>query len=129
MIPETRSAMAKGRFEIDPMGPYSLASSVRFLEGFAPASYEGGGADHLRLAFVADGFAERGERAAGAYVYSEGDRVVGGRPVSFLLAVRGGGLGAHKPPHPHRARHDPTSSGSENSLYTPRRRCSTLASA
>ena len=69
--------MAKGRFEIDPMGPYSLASSVRFLEGFAPASYEGGGADHLRLAFVAEGFAERGERVTGAYVYSEGDRVVG----------------------------------------------------
>lgn len=69
--------MAKGRFEIDPMGPYSLASSVRFLEGFAPASYEGDGADHLRLAFVADGFAERGQRVAGAYVYSEGDRVVG----------------------------------------------------
>ena len=69
--------MAKGRFEIKPVGPYSLASSVRFLEGFAPASYEGGGADHLRLAFVADGFAERGERVTGAYVYYEGDRVVG----------------------------------------------------
>ena len=68
--------MAEGRFEIRPIGPYSLASSARFLEGFAPAAYEGGGEDGLRLAFVADGFAE-GEEVAGAYVYAEGDRVVG----------------------------------------------------
>ena len=77
MTPEIRSPVAKGRFEINSMGPYSLASSVRFLEGFAPASYEGDGADHLRFAFVADGFTKRDERAAGAYVYSEGARVVG----------------------------------------------------
>ena len=32
-----------GYFEIRPVGPYSLASSARFLEGFAPAPYEGTG--------------------------------------------------------------------------------------
>lgn len=48
-----------------------------FLEGFAPAAYEGGGEDHLRLAFVTDGFGGRDERVAGVYVRSEGEKVVG----------------------------------------------------
>jgi len=69
--------MAEGRFEIPPVGPYSLASSAKFLEGFAPAAYEGDGADHLRLAFMADGFAEGSEEVAGVYAYPEGDVVVG----------------------------------------------------
>lgn len=60
-------------FEIRPRGPYSLASSVRFLEGFAPAAYEGGGVDHLRLAFVVEG----SEEVAGVCAYSEGSVVVG----------------------------------------------------
>ena len=62
-----------GKFEIRPVGPYSLAASARFLEGFAPAAYEGGGEDYLRLAFVADG----GEEVAGVHAYSEGGVVVG----------------------------------------------------
>lgn len=37
-------------FELRPRGPYSLAASTRFLEGFAPAAHEGAG-DHLHLAF------------------------------------------------------------------------------
>ena len=64
-----------GRFELEPSGPYSLAASVRFLEGFAPAHYEGDGPDRLRLAFFADGL-DRGERVAGAFVYPEGDKIV-----------------------------------------------------
>lgn len=60
-----------------PVGPYSFASSVRFLEGFAPAAYEWGGGDLLRLAFVADGFVEGDEKVAGAYVHPEGDVVTG----------------------------------------------------
>ena len=64
-----------GRFEIRPIGPYSLSASARFLEGFAPASYDGGGAEGLRLAFVADGYED--EKVAGVYVYSEGGVVVG----------------------------------------------------
>ena len=47
--------MAEGRFESRPVGPYSLAASVRFLEGFTPAAYEGDKEGHLHLAFVADG--------------------------------------------------------------------------
>jgi DNA-3-methyladenine glycosylase II len=70
---EARVPEATGRFEICPAGSYSFTASVRFLEGFAPAAYEGGGTDHLRLAFVADG----GEVVAGVYVYAEGETVVG----------------------------------------------------
>lgn len=64
-----------GRFEFDPSGPYSLSASVRFLEGFAPARYEGDGANRLRLAFFADGL-DRCERVAGALVRQEGDKVI-----------------------------------------------------
>lgn len=65
--------MTGKRFEIIPEGPYSFAQSVKFLEGFAPAAYEGGGSGRLRLAFVADG----GEEVAGVEVWSEGEAVVG----------------------------------------------------
>ena len=44
--------MAEGRFELRPVGPYSLVASVRFLEGFAPAAYEGHEEGHMHLAFV-----------------------------------------------------------------------------
>ncbi len=62
-----------GRFEIPPRGPYSLAASARFLKGFAPAAYDGGGVGQLRLAFVADG----GDEVAGVYVHEEDGVVVG----------------------------------------------------
>lgn len=61
------------KFEIKPEGPYSFSASISFLEGFAPAAYDGGGVDHLRFAFVADG----GEDVAGVMVRSEGDTVIG----------------------------------------------------
>lgn len=72
----SRSTMVSGassRFELHPMGPYSLEQSVKFLEGFAPAAYEGSGAGHLHLAFVLDGE----EAAAGVCVRSEEGGVVG----------------------------------------------------
>lgn len=65
----------RGRFGIRPVGPYSLAASTRFLEGFAPAAYDGGGEEGLRVAFVADGYEK--EKVAGVYVCSEGDVVAG----------------------------------------------------
>ena len=69
-----RGAGVSGQsFEIVPEGPYSFAQSVRFLEGFAPAAYEGGDSECLRLAFVADG----GDETAGAELRSEGGAVVG----------------------------------------------------
>lgn len=65
--------MAEGSFELRPVGPYSLAASVRFLEGFAPAAYEGNKEGHLHLAFVADG----GEDVAGVCVREEGGVILG----------------------------------------------------
>ena len=44
------------RFELPLRGPFSLAASTRFLEGFTPARYRGspdGGP--LRLAFPVEG--------------------------------------------------------------------------
>ena len=69
------AARGTGRFELAPVGPYSISASARFLEGFAPAHYEGGGSEHLRFAFVADGL-DRGEQVAGAYAYPAGEKVV-----------------------------------------------------
>jgi hypothetical protein len=68
------AADGTGRFELDPSRQYSLAASVRSLEGFAPARYEGDGSERLRFAFFADGLGERGERVAGALVHQEGDK-------------------------------------------------------
>ncbi len=65
--------MAEGRFELRPVGPYSFGASVRFLEGFAPAAYEGNEEGHLHLAFVADG----GEDVAGVRVREEGGVILG----------------------------------------------------
>jgi DNA-3-methyladenine glycosylase II len=65
----------QGRFKLEPLGPYSLPASVRFLEGFAPAHYEGDGPDRLRLAFFADGL-NRSERVAGALIYPEDGKIV-----------------------------------------------------
>ena len=56
-----------------PVGPYSFGQSVRFLEGFAPAAYEGTELGHLHLAFVADG----GEEVAGVCVREERGVILG----------------------------------------------------
>jgi DNA-3-methyladenine glycosylase II len=72
---EVETVRRTGRFELDPLGPYSISASVRFLEGFAPAQYEGTGPERLRFAFVADGM-DHGERVAGAYVFPENRKVV-----------------------------------------------------
>ena len=43
-------------FTLVPRGPFSLAASIRFLEGFTPASYSGrGGRQVLELAFPVEG--------------------------------------------------------------------------
>jgi DNA-3-methyladenine glycosylase II len=43
-------------FRLTPRGPFSLAASARFLEGFSPAAYAGGGAEgQLDLAFAVEG--------------------------------------------------------------------------
>lgn len=40
---------------LTPRGPFSLAASTRFLEGFAPSGYRGRDRDHLHLAFPVEG--------------------------------------------------------------------------
>ncbi|WP_291051673.1 hypothetical protein [Herbiconiux sp.] len=52
---ETASAASRGTFTIDPRGPFSLASSIRFLEGFAPAAYEAASSATLDFAFSLEG--------------------------------------------------------------------------
>jgi DNA-3-methyladenine glycosylase II len=41
-------------FELHARGPYSLAASARFLEGFAPAAHAPAESDHTHWAFAAD---------------------------------------------------------------------------
>ncbi|CAN5600753.1 DNA-3-methyladenine glycosylase [soil metagenome] len=40
---------------LTPRGPFSLAASTRFLEGFTPSGYGGRDRDHLHLAFPVEG--------------------------------------------------------------------------
>ena len=42
-------------FTLVPRGPFSLAASIRFLEGFTPASYSGAADGRLELAFPVEG--------------------------------------------------------------------------
>ena len=59
--------------EITPRGPFSLAASGRFLEGFTPARYHGNAPDGaIRLAFPADD----GHAAVGAAVCQAADGTV-----------------------------------------------------
>ena len=60
-------------FEITPKGPFSLAASAAFLEGFTPAAHETADSDHLHLAFVADG----GDAVAGVCLTQPHSAVVG----------------------------------------------------
>ncbi len=43
-------------FVFSPKGPYSLAASIRYLEGFAPAAYDSQSAANLEMAFCVDGY-------------------------------------------------------------------------
>jgi DNA-3-methyladenine glycosylase II len=43
-------------FVLSPKGPYSLAASIRYLEGFAPAAYDAESAANLEIAFCVDGY-------------------------------------------------------------------------
>jgi DNA-3-methyladenine glycosylase II len=61
------------RFELVPRGPFSLAASAAFLEGFAPAAHRGAEPGHLHLAFVPDG-----EEAAAGVCLRQSDTVVVG---------------------------------------------------
>jgi DNA-3-methyladenine glycosylase II len=45
----------ENRFEIRPRGPFSLAASTQFLEGFTPTAFEGDNEGHLHFAFSREG--------------------------------------------------------------------------
>ncbi len=61
------------QFVLQPLGPYSLRASAAFLEGFAPAAYDGGEmAGHLHFAFVADG----SEQSAGVCLRAQDSTIV-----------------------------------------------------
>jgi DNA-3-methyladenine glycosylase II len=70
-------------YELHASGPYSLAASVRFLEGFAPAAQAPAASDHIHWAFAADNGAShvgaclqpRGNGVALAVVGGEGPAV------------------------------------------------------
>src|SRR5580698_7971623 len=58
-------------FTLVPRGPFALASSIRFLEGFTPAAYSGPRDAALELAFPVEGSWE----TAGVRVRQEGGQV------------------------------------------------------
>jgi DNA-3-methyladenine glycosylase II len=62
-----------GTFEVGYSGAFSLAASIRFLEGFTPAGYESSPPNHLDLAFCA------GPRwhPVGVRVAQRGGKVIG----------------------------------------------------
>jgi hypothetical protein len=69
-------------FTLVPKGPFSLAASTRFLEGFAPAAYDGervepGAEAHLDLAFPVEG----DWRTVGVRVRQADDGTVAGEVV------------------------------------------------
>ena len=65
---------AMTRFELVPQGPFSLAASAAFLEGFSPAAHRAADAEgHLHLAFVPDGE----ETAAGVCLRQPDEPVLG----------------------------------------------------
>ena len=65
-----------GTFEVGYKGPFSLAASIRFLEGFTPSAHESSSPSHLDLAFcagplwhpVAVRVAERAGKVIGSFV-------------------------------------------------------------
>ncbi len=51
----TTATPGRTAFPLPVRGPFSLAASARFLEGFSPARYPGSADDVVRLAFPVDG--------------------------------------------------------------------------
>lgn len=57
---ETHRESEPGSFTLQPMGPFDLSASIRFLEGFTPAAYAPNDDPGLRIAFPVDGTWEPG---------------------------------------------------------------------
>lgn len=68
---EETQGEATARFTTEPRGPFSLAASANFLEGFTPAAYEGAPQGHVHLAFTVDGTGD----AVGACITQDDEQV------------------------------------------------------
>ncbi len=81
-----------GTFEVGYTGPFSLAASIRFLEGFTPAGYESSSPSHLDLAFcagplwhpVAVRVEERAGEVIGSFVGEAGPEAVASNVARIL---------------------------------------------
>lgn len=88
-------------FTLTPCGPFSLAASARFLEGFAPAGYRGGETGHLDLAFPVEGdwrtvavrVEQRGDGAVEVEVVGEADVEAVRAQVARILSLDVDGRG------------------------------------
>ncbi len=91
-------------FRLIPKGPFSLEASTRFIEGFAPAAYEGSHASrHLHLAFSVEGTwdavgvcVRQTDKAVIGEVFGNADPSVVRQQVARILSldVDGSGFGA-----------------------------------
>jgi DNA-3-methyladenine glycosylase II len=82
-------------FRIIPKGPFSLEASTRFLEGFAPAAYEGSSAPgHLHLAFPVEGSwdtvgvcVRQTDKAVIGEIFGDADQKIVRRQVARILSL------------------------------------------
>lgn len=83
-------------FRITPKGPFSLEASTRFLEGFAPAAYDGTqGLRHLHLAFPVEGSWEatagvcvrQTDKVVSGEIFGDADREAVRRQVARILSL------------------------------------------
>lgn len=87
-------------FRITPKGPFSLGASTRFLEGFAPAAYEGRTPGHLHLSFPVEGTWEtvgacvrQTDRSVIADVFGNVDRTAVRAQIARILSLDVDGSG------------------------------------
>jgi DNA-3-methyladenine glycosylase II len=87
-------------FRLTPQGPFSLEASTRFLEGFAPAGYEGRTPGHLHLSFPVEGTWEtvgacvrQTNKAVIADVFGHGDRTAIRAQLARILSLDVDGSG------------------------------------
>lgn len=89
-------------FRLTPTGPFSLEASTRFLEGFAPAAYEGSQAPrHLHLAFPVDGHWDKSagvcvrqtDRAVMGEIFGDAERDAVRQQVARILSLDVDGSG------------------------------------
>jgi DNA-3-methyladenine glycosylase II len=76
-------------FTLGPRGPFSLAASIRFLEGFTPAAYAGAAESALELAFPVEG----SWQTVGVRVRQDARDTGGGEVTAEIVSPAGPGAG------------------------------------